>query len=187
MNGQTEPRAQQILAVITAFLALFAIVGFALYGLPRFYPYFVKELGWSRQQVTSGNAYSKVFVAIAFGFLAGRLVDRFGPRRLMLGGIVMAGAALVGLSYVKSLGAFYLFYTFNALGFQTLTIVDTSDNSIQGTDIVAVLAKSGGGGGGGVRRLLPDFGWAHHSHPCTAICCTGQIHVSEHTGNYSIL
>jgi sugar phosphate permease len=117
MNGQPEPRAQQILAVITAFLALFAIVGFALYGLPRFYPYFVKELGWSRQQVTSGNAYSKVAVALAFGFLAGRLVDRFGPRRLMLGGIVIAGAALVGLSYVKSLGAFYLFYSFNALGY----------------------------------------------------------------------
>jgi sugar phosphate permease len=117
MNGQPEPRAQQILAVITAFLALFAIVGFALYGLPRFYPYFVKELGWSRQQVTSGNAYSKIAVAIAFGFLAGRLVDRFGPRRLMLGGIIMAGGALVGLSYVKSLGAFYLFYTFNALGY----------------------------------------------------------------------
>ena len=67
--------------------------------------------------MTSGNAYSKIFVALAFGFLAGRLVDRFGPRRLMLGGIVMAGGALVGLSYVTSLGAFYFFYTFNALGY----------------------------------------------------------------------
>ena len=107
----------QIVAVLTAFLSLFAVVGFALYGLPRFYPYFVQELGWTRQQVTSGNAYSKIFVAIAFGFLAGRLVDRFGPRRLLLGGIVMAGGALVGLSYVTSLGAFYFFYAFNALGY----------------------------------------------------------------------
>ena len=107
----------QIVAVLTAFLSLFAVVGFALYGLPRFYPYFVQELGWSRQQVTSGNAYSKIFVALAFGFLAGRLVDRFGPRRLLLGGIVMAGGALVGLSYVTSMSAFYFFYTFNALGY----------------------------------------------------------------------
>ena len=30
---------------VTAFLALFAIVGFALYGLPRFYPFYVQELG----------------------------------------------------------------------------------------------------------------------------------------------
>jgi len=117
MNGQSDARAQQMVAVITAFLSLFAIVGFALYGLPRFYPFFVQDLGWSRQTVTSGNAYSKIAVAIAFGFLAGRLVDRVGPRRLMLGGIVMAGGALVGLSYVTSLGAFYFFYAFNALGY----------------------------------------------------------------------
>jgi sugar phosphate permease len=117
MSVQTEQRSHQIVAVVTAFLSLFAVVGFALYGLPRFYPYFVQELGWSRAQVTSGNAYSKIFVALAFGFLAGRLVDRFGPRRLMLGGVVMAGGALVGLSYVTTLGAFYFFYAFNALGY----------------------------------------------------------------------
>src|SRR4029453_11405440 len=112
-----DERSNQIIAILTAFLSLFAVVGFALYGLPRFYPYFVQELGWSRQQVTSGNAYSKIFVALAFGFLAGRLVDRFGPRRLLLGGIVMAGGALVGLSYGTSMSAFYFFYTFNALGY----------------------------------------------------------------------
>jgi MFS family permease len=107
----------QTLAVITAFLALFAIVGFALYGLPRFYPFFVQELGWSRRQVTSGNAYSKVFVALAFGVIAGRLVDSWGPRRIMLIGIVMAGTALVGLSYVTTFAAFYFFYGLNALGY----------------------------------------------------------------------
>ena len=112
-----DERRHQLFAVVTAFLALFAIVGFALYGLPRFYPFFVKELGWTRQQVTSGNAYSKILVALAFGFIAGRLVDRVGPRRLMLVGIVMAGGALVGLSYVYSLAAFYFFYAFNALGY----------------------------------------------------------------------
>jgi sugar phosphate permease len=117
MTDRSDEKKHQVFAVVTAFLALFAIVGFALYGLPRFYPYFVKELGWSRQQVTSGNAYSKIAVALAFGFLAGRLVDRFGPRKSMLGGIVMAGAALVGLSYVQSIGAFYFFYVFNALGY----------------------------------------------------------------------
>ena len=45
------------------------------------------------------------------------MVDRFGPRRLMLGGIVMAGLALVGLSYATTMSAFYLFYAFNALGY----------------------------------------------------------------------
>lgn len=117
MTTPTSERGDQLLALVTAFLALFAIVGFALYGLPRFYPFFVQELGWTRQEVTSGNAYSKIVIALAFGFIAGRLVDRFGPRRLMLVGILMAGGALIGLSYVTSFGAFYLFYGFNALGY----------------------------------------------------------------------
>jgi len=117
MTAGSTSRQAQIFAVVTAFLALFSIVGFALYGLPRFYPFYVEELGWTRQQVTSGNAYSKIAIAVAFGFLAGRFVDALGPRRLMLGGILMAGGALIGLSYVTSLASFYLFYAFNALGY----------------------------------------------------------------------
>ena len=102
---------------VTAFLSLFSIVGFALYGLPFFYDFFVSELGWTRQQVTSGNAYSKLLIGPLFGFLAGWFIDRFGPRRLMLAGILMAGFALVGLGAVSSLAFFYVFYLFNALGY----------------------------------------------------------------------
>jgi MFS family permease len=109
----------QGMAVVTAFLALFSIVGFALYGLPFFYDFLVKELGWTRQQVTSGNAYSKIFAAVVFGLIAGVIVDTFGPRRLMLAGIVMAGSALIGLSTVTSTAfwLFYFCYGLNALGY----------------------------------------------------------------------
>ena len=101
----------------TAFLSLFSIVGFALYGLPFFYDFFVRDLGWTRSQVTSGNAYSKLLVGPLFGFAAGWVVDRFGPRRLMLAGILMGGGALIGLGYTHSLAAFYVCYLFNALGY----------------------------------------------------------------------
>jgi hypothetical protein len=40
-------------------------------------------------------------------------------------------------------------YTFNALGFQTIDVVDTSNSSIFGDIVEDVLAQSGGGGGGG--------------------------------------
>lgn len=101
----------------TSFVALFSIVGLALYGLPFYYDFMVREFGWSRAQVTSGNAISKLLIGPLFGFAAGWIVDRFGPRRLMMVGIVMAGGALVGLSHMTALWMFYLFYIFNALGY----------------------------------------------------------------------
>jgi MFS family permease len=114
---RTEAEKHQALAVTAAFLALFSIVGCALYGLPFFYDFMVKDLGWTRQQVTSGNALSKLVVGPAFGFLAGMAVDAFGPRRLMILGILMGGGALIGLASASTLGFFYFFYFFNALGY----------------------------------------------------------------------
>ena len=109
-----EPAIQ---ATATAFLVLFSIVGLALWGLPYYYDFMVQQFGWTRAQVTSGNALSKLVVGPIFGFIAGWLVDRFGPRRLMMAGILMAGAALIGLGSVSTLGMFYFFYFFNALGY----------------------------------------------------------------------
>jgi MFS family permease len=111
MNG---PALQ---VTVTAFFVLFCIVGLALWGLPYYYDFMVRQFGWTRAQVTSGNALSKLVVGPVFGFLAGWLVDRFGPRKLMIAGILMAGVALVGLGSVASLGLFYFFYFFNALGY----------------------------------------------------------------------
>ena len=102
---------------LTSFLALFGIVGLALYGLPFFYDRMVTDFGWTRAQVTSGNALSKLIVGPLFGFGAGYIVDRFGPRRLMIAGIVMAGIALIGLGSITTLSGFYFFYLFNAVGY----------------------------------------------------------------------
>jgi sugar phosphate permease len=87
------------------------------YGLPFFYDFWVKDFGWSRATVTSGNAFAKIIVGPLFGFIAGWIIDRFGPRRLMLSGIVMGGIALIGLSIMTSLWQLYFFYLFNALGY----------------------------------------------------------------------
>jgi sugar phosphate permease len=115
--SEADRKRQQGIALATGFLSLFSIVGFALYGLPFFYDFFVKDLGWTRQQVTSGNAYSKIVVGMGFGFVAGWVVDRFGPRILMAAGILMAGGALVGLSTVTTFAPFYFFYFLSALGY----------------------------------------------------------------------
>src|SRR5215468_12449685 len=113
-----SPAKLQIAA--TAFLSLFSLVGLSFYGLPFFYDFMVKDLaffGGSRAAVTSGNAFGKLVIGPLFGFLAGWIIDRFGPRRLMIAGILMGGLALAGLSQMTALWMFYFFYLFNALGY----------------------------------------------------------------------
>ncbi|MCJ7504570.1 MAG: hypothetical protein MUP80_16150, partial [Acidobacteriia bacterium] len=67
---------------LAAFLNLFFVVGIVYYGFPVFYPSLVESLGFTRAQLTQGFLYGFVAVAVVFGFGAGALIDRFGPRRV---------------------------------------------------------------------------------------------------------
>jgi MFS family permease len=106
-----------ILVLSAAFLSLLAIVGFAYYGPPFYFDFMMKEFGWSRATLTSGNAVGKVLVGPLFGFIAGWMIDRHGPKRMMMVGALFAGISLIGLSITNSLWMFYSFYIFNALGY----------------------------------------------------------------------
>lgn len=117
MNFQSAKTGKQTFVIVTAFFSLLAIVGFALYGLPLFYNSYIDEFGWSRKIVTSGNAYAKILVAPLFGFLAGWIVDKYGPRKMLITGAIMTLFAFLGLSIMKSLSVFYLSYVFVALGY----------------------------------------------------------------------
>lgn len=110
-------QTEQYKVVATGFLSLFSLVGIMFYGLPFFFDFWVTEFEWSRATVTSGNLIGKVLVGPLFGFAAGWIVDRFGPRRLMLSGIMMAGLAVMGLSVMNSLWHFYAFYLLMAMGY----------------------------------------------------------------------
>src|SRR3954451_11461068 len=107
LRGLRGPKGTQV--AITSFAVLFAIVGLALYGLPFYYDFMVRDFGWSRAQVTSGNAISKLLVGPLFGFAAGWIVDRLGPRRLLMVGILMAACALIGLARMTALTMLSLF------------------------------------------------------------------------------
>jgi MFS family permease len=162
------PRGGQTQVAATSFLALFSIVGLALYGLPFFYDFMVKDFGWTRAEVTSGNFYSKLLIGPLFGFAAGWVVDRFGPRRMMMAGILMAGIALVGLSFTTTLALFYFFYLFNALGYvcggplPNQVLISRWFNKARGKAMG--FAYLGIGVGGGLapllaNRLTQQFGW----------------------------
>jgi sugar phosphate permease len=58
-----------------------------------------------------------LLIGPVFGFLAGWIVDRFGPRRLMIAGVLMGGIAVAGLGRITSLSGLYFFYSLHALAF----------------------------------------------------------------------
>ena len=107
----------QLKVAATGFFSLFSVVGIMFYGIPFFFDFWVKDFHWSHATVTSGNMFGKVIIGPLFGFAAGWIVDRFGPRRLMLSGIVMSGLAVIGLGAMTSLWQFYSFYLLMALGY----------------------------------------------------------------------
>jgi sugar phosphate permease len=115
-KGEINLSLEQWIVGITGFLTLFALVGIMFYGLPFFYDFWVRDFGWSRARVTSGNAFGKIIVGL-FGFMAGWIIDRFGLRKLMLIGIFMSGISVIALSMMTSLWQFYLIYIFIGLGY----------------------------------------------------------------------
>ncbi len=116
LQEKNELSAGQIKAAATGFVSLFSLIGIMFYGLPFFYDFWVKEFGWSRVTVTSGNAFGRITAAL-LGYFVGWLIDRFGPRKLILTGILFGGTAFVALSMMTSLWQFYAFSLWAALGY----------------------------------------------------------------------
>lgn len=65
------------------------------------------EFGWNRTQIATVQTISRV-VEAGTAPLVGPLVDRFGARTLLPVGALVAGTALVGVTFVESLWQFYI-------------------------------------------------------------------------------
>lgn len=95
---------------VNFYLSVAFFQGFQVFFLP-----IVREFGWSRA-VTSG-AFS--LRQLESGFLApaaGFLVDRWGPRPVILMGVALGGVGLILLSLINSLWTFYVAFMIAALG-----------------------------------------------------------------------
>lgn len=102
---------------LAAFLNLFFTVGIVYYGFPVFYPSLVESLGFTRAQVTQGFLYGFVIVGLALGFLAGVLIDRLGPRRVILLGIGFVGLSLVLMGRMTHLWQYYVLCITEVIGY----------------------------------------------------------------------
>ena len=102
---------------LSAFLNLFFTVGIVYYGFPVFYPSLVESLGFTRAQVTQGFLYGFAIVGLALGFLAGVMIDRLGPRRVILLGIGFVGLSLVFMGRMTHLWQYYLLCITEVIGY----------------------------------------------------------------------
>ncbi len=102
---------------LSAFLNLFFTVGIVYYGFPVFYPSLVESLGFTRAQVTQGFLYGFVIVGLALGFLAGVLIDRFGPRQVIRFGIGFVGLSMVAMGWMSKLWQYYALCITEVVGY----------------------------------------------------------------------
>jgi MFS family permease len=103
-------------AVLMMFLALSMVsatrasIGLAMPDLER-------DLGWSRSFVSTVVAWALIAMAV-MSPLVGNLLDRFGPRRILLAGLLVTASALVLTSRAVTTWQFFLGYAvFAGIGF----------------------------------------------------------------------
>jgi len=83
--------------------------GVWFYGSSVFFSSIIKEFGWSRALTSGAFSVSRLEGGLEAP-LIGWLIDRFGPRKLMIGSAVVVGFGFILLSRVNSVGMFYAVY-----------------------------------------------------------------------------
>jgi len=98
--------------------------GTVVFGFTAFFEPIRKEFGWSYTQISLAASLRGLEMGI-FSPVVGVLVDRFGPRKLMLWGTITVGFGLILLSLTQSLAMFYAAFLLLAFGAGGCTAVVT--------------------------------------------------------------
>jgi sugar phosphate permease len=101
-----------------SFLISLYTAGVIHFGFTAVFEPIADEFGWSYVQISLAASLR----GLETGLLApivGILVDRWGSRRLVFGGVVVSGLGLVLLSRINSLGMFYAAFMLIAIGIST--------------------------------------------------------------------
>ena len=101
---------------------LFVSSGIGFYGHGVILDPLRNQHGWSKATISS--AITLYFFATgAFGFLIGRLIDKYGPKWFLVIGSLVIGAGFVLLSFINATWQLYGIYLFMAVGFCCTSLV----------------------------------------------------------------
>ena len=104
--------------------------GLANQGFPSYLPSLSKEFGWSRAVLAAPRSVTQVQNSI-LGPIEGILVDRFGPRFMVLIGVFMMGLGMILFGLTHNLWMYYLSNIIIAAGtgFQGLLVMSVAVNN----------------------------------------------------------
>jgi MFS family permease len=111
--------------VLACSLISLYVSGIVFFGFTAFFQPIREEFGWSYTQISFAASLRGLETGI-FAPLVGFLVDRFGPRKLMLWGAITVGFGLILLSLTQSLAVFYASFLLIGFGAGGCTVVVTT-------------------------------------------------------------
>ena len=146
--------------VIAGGLGMSITAGINFHGFGNFIIPLTNEFGWNRTTISGLFSLARMESGL-LGPLEGWLVDRVGPRRLMIFGIPLMGVGYILMSRVNSLAAFFFVYIFaitlgNSLGMSTPMAAAVANWFNRKRGLAFGIMWSGVGLGG---FFVPAVGW----------------------------
>ncbi|MQG68169.1 MAG: MFS transporter [SAR202 cluster bacterium] len=134
--------------------------GMILQSFGVYFVHFQEQFGWSRTQISAAFSIQQLETGI-FGPIQGWLFIKFGPRKVVTVGIIIAGIGLMMLSRIQNLWQFYIAFTAVAIGVSLggfMAMIATIANWFEKKRSRAMgIAMSGMAVGG---LLVPAMAWS---------------------------
>ena len=115
--------------VLAAFLLLTFSSMTGAYGLSLFYKRLTDYFGWGRTALAGAISLSRLEAGF-LGGIEGFLVDRFGPRIMILMGVILTGIGMVLLSRINTLLAFYVIFILMVTAGRSLSSMIAIDTTV---------------------------------------------------------
>ncbi len=154
--------------VVATFFCLLLVSGFGFFNFSLFVKPLEADFGWSRGGIMVAFTILNLAMGAASPFI-GRIVDRYGARKVIFVGALIGSLGFVLLSQVSALWHFYVGWSVAGVGLAAMGIVPASavvSNWFERKRGLAIGIMSAGIGAGGFvlapvigGYLIPDFGW----------------------------
>ena len=144
--------------------------GLMFHAFGQYVVVFVDEFGWSRTALSIAFSIQMVEAGL-LGPIQGFVLDRFGPRRIMLVGITIFGIGFFMLSQINTLTEFYIAFIVIALGMGVGSMMGVAVAVVNwfnrrrafATALMAIGFAFGGFLQPGIAWALENLGWRETS------------------------